>query len=359
MKKIYFSLFWICFLIPSLFSMDFHSLKSTHFDLRSTRSEAEAALLLSQLEMLYQEAEGLLPESETPPTLRVYDLEDPDQYRFWLKEQWGIDSTQYLLMRPTLLRPGALSLYGDWSSKENMGKLRFLFMTQYLENAGRPPWLVSGMAALFEEYPADDPVQDSWVRWGLSLSQSKEWKSPKELMSLKEEQLSGNSDLKGECRFFIYYLLQTDRSEESRILWDSLSGTLPENAVLPPDMETRYFQFLSSLFRQSDQINRLSDLYDAEDYPEALKLINEMKTSFPAQSWYYQGLIQFKQGKWEEAVDSFQHALDEGAPRESVLRSMAVSYWEWKKLEQCAQKVQELNSLAPEAVPPELKHFVD
>jgi len=91
----------------------------------------------------------------------------------------------------------------------------------------------------------------------------------------------------------------------------------------------------------------LDQLYQDEKYPEILTLADQLQETNPAEANYYRGLVLYKTGKWTESIDSFQKALEQGAPEGETRTALAMLYWQQEKRDLCKEellKVQEINA---------------
>ncbi len=365
-------IFLFCLSLFPLVAQDFFKTTTDHVKIYSTIDSEDSAELSFRMETLYSYYQETLDLSNPPDNLIIYRFEDLTQYQDYLIQNWGLDEEDFLLLDKGFLSQRRLLIYGDIEKPEFSTQLNYLLMTLMLESTREdlPNWLKIALSSYFEhtEIQADN-IQNSGreklQQWLESLPPDYQWSNPRDLLSLEPEVFIKKNSLKGECWLLITFLLETDKPNFSRLLWDSLNvldssqDQWPNEEMISDDFIEKFREFPDLLLSQYKSLTELKLLYENQNYPEALELLEELKLQNIPQAWYYQGLIEYHLGDWDKAILTMEKAISKGAPQLQCRYIKALCFWQMDDIQSSTDELIWVNKIQSDMIPQELRHLVD
>lgn len=368
MKK-FLILFLLCS-VSLLFSLDFYQARSDHFQVSSTLSSEDAAEQAYRMEQLFGYIHHHLNLQDPGGSFKVYRFQDKGEYLKWQKEQFGTENPGFQLYSKYSFTPLNLAVYGDLTTPEAFSQLSHLFVHQLLlrVNSDTPAWLRWGLAVYYEKLRINTEGQlreeeTVYLDWVKKNRTDATWLTPSSLINLTEEELRNDPELKGELWLFTSFLMEKAQSDQSRILWESVSlinqgpqESWPGQNLITQSLNKAYSEFRKEL--SLDPLKELRLLYEREKYTEALEWIDLQEKDYDGSLSYFRGLIEYHLGEWEKATEDFTLALERGAPEMETRLSLALCYWQMDKSEALKEELQIIRAEREDLIPEELRHLV-
>lgn len=285
-------------LTPSLFSMDFYETRTDHYLIKSDISSSAAANTGYSLEKLYAHLVSLIgyPDNINYP-LAVMEFTDKKAFDAYLAEAWDVTSENYLLIRQGSSGYGELFIYRKEGKPDNR-ELAYLAAYQFLEAANRqtPPWLKEGISRFFEPF-LDGADSFNWALWRIWSSEDTPGEEIRAWARIQYLTLSSGRD----ARFFYENLTLIKRGAD-------------DFPAIPEELDLRATLFLREVTPPERLSDELRHAFLKDDFEEVRTLLESYGEEKSWLGYYYQGLMHFEQGLFEQAHRNITLALEMGAP---------------------------------------------
>ncbi|MDC7223053.1 MAG: hypothetical protein PQJ60_04885 [Spirochaetales bacterium] len=290
------------------------------------------------MEELYGQFSELTGAPAHPfPLLLVTELKTDEEYRSYLSDLTDQSGNSSLLVRRGLSGYSEIVLLEE--DRELARRILIhLALFQYLEACNRdtPFWIKAGLARYFETLPEEGDQSsipfnwNAWEEWK-SLSSTKT-PSLNELLSLTEEEGEPHKDYHILAWGFLTYLMN-GQGEEGRLLWETLTLIRTDKrdewiGSIDGKAEEACAAYLSGLTRPEGEEVRLKQLYEESTREQVLAYIEEKELHHSWLGSYYEGLIHYDRGLFEQGLADFRKAEEQGAPKADVIYSQGLCLWE-------------------------------